>query len=165
MDSFQKTVLGISAFLLIFVLILVGYMMSVTNTDKVFPPVQQPCPDGWASDPSGNCYFIGKNGGTAFLPGGVINTATAANIASEYPTLYSAKNMNGLITINSGTYPSGIPSNPPLDNSVMNTIMFNKNDPKWITNGGQSICAQQKFANQYNIYWDGVSNTNQCSTE
>jgi di/tricarboxylate transporter len=163
MDSFQKTVLGISAFLLIFILILVGYMMSITNTDKVFPPVQQPCPDGWASDTSGNCYFIGKNAGTGFTKFGTINTATAANIASEFP-LYSAKNTNGKLTI-TGTYPSGIPSNPPLDNSVTNTVMFNTNDPKWTTNGGQGICSQQKFANQYSIYWDGVSNTNQCASE
>jgi len=163
MDSFQKIVLGISVFLLILILIGVGIMMSMQTSVKVFPPIQQPCPDGWNSDSSGNCYFVGKNGGKAILPNGKINTSTGSKITSQYP-LYTAKNDNGTITFASGDYAFGIPSNPPLSNSITNTVIFNTNDPAWSSQGGTNVCAQQKFANQYSIYWDGISNTNQCSS-
>jgi ABC-type transport system involved in multi-copper enzyme maturation permease subunit len=164
MDSFQKIVLGISLFLLILVLIAVGLMMSLQTSVNVFPPIQQPCPDGWNSDSSGNCYFLGKNGGTAILPNGTINQNTGSKVTSQYP-LYPATNNNGIITFDSGNYSFGIPSHPPLDNSITNTVIFNKNDPYWTSQGGTNICAQQKFANQYNIYWDGISNTNQCTSK
>jgi hypothetical protein len=164
MDSFQKIVLGISVFLLILILIGVGLMMSMQNSNKVFPPIQQPCPDGWNSDSSGNCYFVGKNGGSAILSNGTINSSTGSKVVSQYP-LYPATNKNGMISFASGNYSFGIPSNPPLNNSITNTVIFNTNDPAWTNQGGTNICAQQKFANQYSIYWDGISNTNQCTSK
>jgi hypothetical protein len=163
MDSFQKIVLGISVFLLILILIGVAIMMSMQNSKKVFPPIQQPCPDGWNSDSSGNCYFIGKNGGKAILPNGTINKSTGSQVTSQFP-LYPAKNKKGIIHFSSGDYPFGIPSDPPLKNSITDTVIFNTNDPAWASQGGTNICAQQKFANQYGIYWDGISNTNQCTS-
>ena len=161
MDSFQKIVLGISVFLLIFILIGVGLMMSMQTSVKVFPPIQQPCPDGWNSDSSGNCYFVGKNGGSAISSNGTIK---GHKLTSHYP-LYSATNNKGILTFDSGKYSFGIPSNPPLNHSITNTVVFNTNDPAWASQGGTNICAQQKFSNQYRIYWDGISNTNQCTSK
>jgi hypothetical protein len=163
MDSFQKIVLGISVVLLILVLVGVGMMMSMQTSVKVFPPTQQPCPDGWNSDSFGNCYFVGKNGGKAILPDGTINPSIANEITSRYP-LYTATNDKGKISFSSGKYPFEVPSEAPLDNSITNTVIFNTNDPAWSTQGGTNICSQQKFANHYRIYWDGISNTNQCSS-
>jgi hypothetical protein len=84
-------------------------------------------------------------------------------LTSQFP-LYQATNDNGIINFSSGNYSFGIPSNPPLKNSITNTVIFNTNDPAWAIQGGTNICAQQKFANQYGIYWDGISNTNQCTS-
>lgn len=163
MDSFQKTVLGISVFLLVVILVIITIMMLMTNSKAVFPPIQQSCPSGWNSDSSGNCYFVGKNGGKAILPNGTQNMDTGKLVNTEYP-IYFANNNNGVLSFNSGKYPSGIPSNPPINKSITNTVVFNPNDPAWTSKGGKAICAHQKFANNYNIYWDGVSNTNQCSS-
>jgi hypothetical protein len=162
MDAFQKIVLGISLFLLILILTGVGLLMSKQKSAQAFPPIQQPCPDGWNSDSSGNCYFVGKNGGSAILPNGTINPTTGSKVTSQYP-LYTAANNNGTIHFNNGKYKFGVSTNPPLENSVKNTVIFNTNDPAWTTQGGTNVCAKQKFANQYSIYWDGVMNTTQCS--
>jgi hypothetical protein len=162
MDMFQKIVLAIAVFLLILILIFFIIMMRMKKTNTVFPPIRQTCPDGWASDSSGNCYFVGKNGGTAISSNGTL-TNVGANVITQFP-LYTATNMNGTISFKTSNNPFGTLSNAPLDNSITNTVIFNSNDSAWSGKGGQPICAQQKFANQYNIYWDGVSNTNQCST-
>ena len=158
MDSFQKIVLGIAVFLLILVLIGVGMLMRMETSVLVFPPIRQPCPDGWNSDANGNCYFVGKNGGKAIMPDGTI----ATNISQQYP-LYEATYSDGTLSFSSGNYPYIIPSDPPLNDSITNTVIINTNDPMWTSQGGTNICAQQKFVNQYGIYWDGVSNSNQCS--
>lgn len=160
MDSFQQLVLGISIIILILVLIGVGMMMRMETSVLVYPPIIQPCPDGWNSDSSGNCYFVGKNGGKAILPNGTMNNSVA--ISQQYP-LYQATYENGQLDFSSGNYSFGVSSNPPLNESITNTVVFNTNDPAWAYQGGTNLCAQQKFANQYSIYWDGVSNTNQCS--
>ena len=162
MDTFQKIVLGISVFLLILILIIFVIMVRYNKTSYVFPPIQQDCPEGWAADSSGNCYFKGKNGGSLVLPDGNL-TDTGNKVASQFP-IYPATNNNGNITFNSNANPFGTISTAPLDASVSKTIIFNSKDSAWSSNGGQSICGKQKFANQYSIYWDGVSNTNQCST-
>lgn len=164
MDTFQKIILGISVFLLILILIAVALMMKLPTSTKVFPPVQQPCPDGWNSDSSGNCYFVGKNGGSAITAEGRFEKDVEKRILSDYP-LHRAVNDNGNITVMDGDYPFGLSSNPPIKNSVKNTVVFNTKDPFWASQGGQTICAQKKFANHFNIYWDGVSNTNQCTND
>jgi hypothetical protein len=163
MDSFQKIVLGISVFLLLFILIGMAYLMRKGVSNKVFPPVQQPCPDGWNTDSSGNCYFVGKNGGTAIMKNGKINPTTGSQAVNHYP-LYLATNNNGKLTFTSGDFPFGNVSNAPLNNSITNTVVLNTNDSSWAAQGGTNVCAQQKFANQFSIYWDGISNTNQCSS-
>jgi len=162
MDSFQKIVLGISVFLLILILVIFVIMVRYNKTSHVFPPIQQECPEGWEADSSGNCYFKGKNGGSLVLPDGSL-TATGNNVASEFP-MYSATNSNGVITFKSIANPFGNIVSAPLPDSVKNTVIFNSKDSAWSSSGGQAICMQQKFANQYSIYWDGVSNTNRCST-
>ena len=164
MDTFQKIILGISVFLLIFILIAVAMMMKLPTSTKVYPPIQQPCPDGWNSDSSGNCYFVGKNGGTAILKDGTYDEDVKKTIESDYP-LYRANNDNGNITFASGDYPYGLSQPPPIKNSVKKTVIFNIKDPYWASQGGQTICAQKKFANHFNIYWDGISNTNQCTAD
>ena len=161
MDTFQKIVLGISVFLLILILIIFVIMLRYNKTSYVFPPIQQDCPERWAADSSGNCYFKGKNGGSLVLPDGKLTVRR--NDKSANP-IYPATNLNGNITFESNANPFGTITSAPLDDSVSNTVIFNSKDSAWSSNGGQSICGKQKFANQYSIYWDGVSNTNQCST-
>jgi hypothetical protein len=165
MDNFQKIVLGISLFLLVFILIGVGVLLSATTNNQIFPPVQHPCPDGWNTDSLGNCYYVGKNGGTAITQNGV-NASIITDPKKGIPVndifpLYNAT-FRGNTVATSGDIT--FPQSPPIPEGMTSTVVFSSKDPKWITNGGQAICSQQKFANQYNIYWDGVSNTNQCTS-
>ena len=163
MDAFQKIVLGISVFVLIVILIGFYYALNARSSSAMFPPVQQPCPDGWVMDSSGNCFFVGKNGGNAIQPNGIIKPSLVKDMTKMYP-IYQATNNNGVITFGSGVkYPFDTPSNPPIDNSITNTVIFNINDSAWANQGGSIICTKRNFSNQYGIYWDGVTNTNQCT--
>jgi len=42
-----------------------------------------------------------------------------------------------------------------------NSSTINFNDPGWSANGS-STCNKQKWANQYQVVWDGISNYNSC---
>jgi len=72
---------------------------------------------------------------------------------------------------NSNTFNSTFVQNTPGLNPVGSTgnpagaVMVKFSDPKWSAapySGMTSICAQKKWASQYGINWDGVSNYNSC---
>lgn len=71
MNSFQKTILGISCIVLILSLVIVGYTLSKSLHKDAFPPIISSCPDYW--DVSNNvgssygptCVSIGINQGNA----------------------------------------------------------------------------------------------------
>lgn len=135
MDLFQKIVLAIATFLLILILVGMFFLMRTQTSTAVFPPAVHPCPDGWQSDGGENCYYVGKNGGTA-----TPDTLSGSG--------YFAVKTDGTYTDSNGIQQP--------------SIHFSNSDPNWTANGGQAICGKKQFVNQYGIYWDGVSNTNQC---
>lgn len=70
MNSFQKTILGISCIVLILSLVIVGYTLSKSLHKDAFPPIISSCPDYW--DVSNNvgssdytCVNKGINKGNA----------------------------------------------------------------------------------------------------
>ena len=86
---------------------------------------------------------------------------------SECPDYWTVYNNNCLVpqqgTRNyGGINPSSLNSVPGY-NSADNTIDFNHNG--WTTQGGSAICNKRRFANSFNIMWDGVSNYNGCQAK
>lgn len=63
MDYFYTVVIVIAVVLLILCLIAVGIALQNQGKNEVFPKYQNPCPDGWAVDPSG-CTLNSINEGT-----------------------------------------------------------------------------------------------------
>jgi len=176
MEIFHWIVIGIALFFLIVILILVGIMMRNNLNNKiVFPPVQETCPNLWINDGSGNCYYVGKNGGSGFDLS-ANQTLYYKGDAKNFPVYINNQTDNG----NRGTDKSGLGWYDYYNNSSiaktpsfigvspasitynMNYAVISPNDPTWATNGSTALCKQKKFANNNNIYWDGVSNTNQC---
>lgn len=133
MDRFYIIVLSIAVVLLILILTIIGLMMKSTSTNTaVFPPIVNTCPDYWT---------IGLDASSCAIP----TDSTQKNVGSIYDS------NNKLLLISANTY--GL-------NQTNKDIIFS--DPGWVKGGASAICAQQKWANQYNIMWDGVTNYNGC---
>ena len=135
MDIFYIIVLSIAAVLLILNLTYVGIIMNKASISKGnFPPLKSTCPDYWTVSTS-----TLKNG-----------TKTAVcKIPTSGPNVPSTTGANNYTTGN----------NTPGYISADKTINFS--DDSWSAKGS-SLCTQSFWANQYNIAWDGVSNTNSC---
>jgi hypothetical protein len=134
MDKFYIIVLTIAAVLLILILTYVGLLMRAANTSTIgFPPVIATCPDYWAS---------GIDPSSCSIP-----TQGSKNAGS----IYDIHNNNALLlnTTNTPGYGAG-----------NKDVVFSA--PGWSSGGSNPICAQKKWANQYGILWDGISNYNGC---
>lgn len=189
METFHWIVIGIALFFLIVILVLVGIMInSKQSKNNVFPPVQQSCPDLWMNDGSGNCFYVGQNGGSAFdlsanqtmyykgdrnFPVYINNQSYIDPADSEKTNKLCAKNNATGVYLktdisacgwsNSSSYINSLPfSTPSTISNNTNYAVFSPSDKAWSSNGAIALCEQKKFANNNNIYWDGVSNTNQC---
>ena len=59
--NFQKMVLSIASFLLLVMLVFIGYVISKGQSEKKFPPVVPKCPDYWtiSDDGKGCVYTLG----------------------------------------------------------------------------------------------------------
>lgn len=163
MEAFHWIVIGVALFFLIIILVLVGLMMRTSmSKNNIFPPVQQTCPDLWVNDGSGNCYYVGNNGGSGLT--GTTSTQNAYSGDASFP-IYVYNNGSGWTNSSNGDssappyVPSSLPS--PLTGSS-NYAVFKTSDTTWSNKGSVQLCQQKKFANNNNIYWDGVSNSNQC---
>jgi hypothetical protein len=114
------------------------------------------------NDGSGNCYYVGNNGGSG-LTGSITDTIKYTG-DSSFP-IYVYNNVTGWTNSknNRVVKPSYVPSvlPPPLTLSS-NYAVFRTSDTTWSDKGAVPLCQQKKFSNNNNIYWDGVSNTNQC---
>lgn len=68
----------------------------------------------------------------------------------------------GATDINSGVSPDDYKDRTITHglNASMNAIDFN--DEEWAKTGVSNTCALKKWANTYNIQWDGITNYNGC---
>jgi hypothetical protein len=138
MDYFYVIVLTILIVLLIIILSYYGVVIQQSvNKNRAYPPKPPAtCPDFWNIAADGSCN---------------IPKSDSKNIGSIY-------NNNSLILTNTlGTrgYTAGY-------SNVGNTGTVNFADPGWSSGGVNATCNQRKWANSFNIMWDGVSNYNGC---
>jgi hypothetical protein len=61
MGRFQKSVIIISGIVLVIMFIFIGYALSKSSTDGVWPPISSPCPDYWLNV-EGKCENTHKLG-------------------------------------------------------------------------------------------------------
>jgi hypothetical protein len=168
MEAFHWIVIGVALFFLILILVFVGLMMRTNmSNNNIFPPVQQTCPDLWVNDSSGNCYYVGNNGGSGLT--GTNSTPNKYSGDASFPIyVYNNVHDNGTSgwtnsSNQSTSAPSYVPSTLPSNlTGSSNYAVFKTSDTAWSNKGSIPLCQQKKFANNNNIYWDGVSNTNQC---
>lgn len=137
MEIFYITVIVVATVVLIILLTIIGIILSQKNNVQVFPPSKTTCPDYWTSSTN--------SGNTVVCSIGTINKG---KINSSNTNLTTDRNDNTKIFT-----PVVLSSDFKLDFS----------DPKWASSYGTTQqCALNKWANQNNINWDGISNYNGC---
>ena len=150
MEPFYLIVLGIAIIIFILVLTFIGLLMQTGKTNMVYPPISNTCPDYWNIDGS-NCVIP---------PGAASATAmtgtTAAIAVGDYNGVGNTGRFNNLSNLIQKL------NVPKSSGTVVGTTVFSPSDPAWTSGGLTALCAQNKWANQNNILWDGVSNYNSC---
>jgi hypothetical protein len=137
MDRFYIIVSSIALVFLILILIFFGLMSSSRN-QVVYPPISMQCPDGWRAYDASNCLIP---------PSGTRNTGN----------IWSGSQLSS--NFSNAKYTPGINVTDPKHPRI------NFSDAGWSTGvyaGLKPICAQQQWATQNGIFWDGVSNYNSC---
>jgi hypothetical protein len=143
MDSFYWAVLVIAVLALIAALTYVGILMTYyTGTSTTYPPVASSCPNLWSlSDNNPNAC--------------VIPSVSSPNIG----TIYTGTTLN-LSAPNESDPLVGSDKTPGLgQESGVNLIDFT--DAKWGSTSA-ATCAKKRWADQYGLFWDGVTNYNDC---
>jgi hypothetical protein len=134
MDKFYIIVLSIAAVLLILILTYVGLLMtSKSASTQNFPPTVASCPDYW--------------------PSGVDPSSCAIPVSGSKNTgsIYDINNNNAILLNGNNT---------PGYSATNKAVVFAHEG--WSAGGSNTTCAQKKWATQYGIQWDGISNFNGC---
>jgi hypothetical protein len=153
MELFYIIVTVIAIILLILILTIIGIAMRYQDKNTVFPPVSNDCPDFWTIAADGKSCSIPSDG--------------KKNVGTLYNPL-AAPNDNRNIKIKSVTkddsYTYTFPTYTPATNgnvtAAASTINFK--DDTWSSQGQTAICAKKKWAVNWGITWDGVTNYNSC---
>jgi hypothetical protein len=165
MDPFFMYVSIGALVFLILILILVGVSMTQLQSQDLYPPTQNTCPDYW--DVSSNPAYCGIPVNASMKNGG--NIAKTAN-GRNGQKVNDASNQNiGLCTSGTGFGCKPTPSYLELG-AAPSTLNQNyqyaklNNNANWSTlyPGISERCAKKSWANAMNITWDGVTNYNGC---
>lgn len=139
--SFYSIVAIVATVFLILLLTMVGIALSQAK-EQNFPPSKNTCPDYWIASPDNTdptktvCKISDLNMGVIKkdTDGSYMMSAVATDANKAYTPGYV---------------------------SAARTVDFS--DPKWTSAFSASgQCALKKWANKYDISWDGVSNFNNC---
>ena len=145
MESFYWTVLVIAVLALIAALSYVGILMAYyTGSSTTYPPVASSCPDLWRlSDTNTNACVIPSN--------------TSSNVGTIYIRENSVDRLN-LSAPGTGDAVVGSDKTPGLDST---NALIDFTDARW-GSSSNATCAKKRWADQYGLVWDGVTNYNGC---
>ena len=138
MELFYIIIPVIAIIFIIILLTIVGIAMRYQDKATVFPPAANDCPDFWtvASD-NNSCAIPAKD---------------KKNVGSIYS--------DNDIQLKSSPTNTAFPIYTPGTTGTPSTINFK--DDAWSSQGLTTVCAKKKWANNWGISWDGITNYNSC---
>jgi hypothetical protein len=139
----------IPVFAIIFIIILltiVGVAMRYQDKGTVFPPVANDCPDFWT---------VASDGTSCAIP-----AKDKKNVGSMYKPPTDAPNDDSIKLKSSSSANNAFPIYTPGTTDTPSTINFK--DETWNAQGLTTVCAKKKWANNWGINWDGITNYNSC---
>ena len=151
MELFYIIVTVIAIILLILILTIIGIAMRYQDKNTVFPPVANDCPDFWTIASDGKSCSIPSDG--------------KKNVGKMYDPDTNSTNRNIKLkpvtkdNTNTYTFPTYTPGTNGITTAA-STINFT--DDAWSSQGQTAICAKKKWAINWGITWDGVTNYNSC---
>lgn len=169
MDYLYIVVLSLSLIMLIVFLIVFGAMLYTKQEVNPFPPVPNTCPDFWP-EINGSCLYLPKgvdtydDFSTDTKVSELINSLTPAKkekLAFINDTKFFSGGGRNYGSLKEFTALLESRDNHPIDSDhyiwELDTdtlgLRFNEN---------ATLCDKRKWANNYGIKWDGVSNYNHC---
>lgn len=185
MDYLYIVVLSLSLIMLIVFLIVFGAMLYTKQEVNPFPPVPNTCPDFWP-EINGSCLYL-PEGSDAVDAVDAYETYLKDATDSDNNKIYSAllDNNNNLTSDNkeklafikdTKMFSSGGKNNGSLGDFM--TLLESQDSDRidsshyvWELdtdnlgirfNENATLCDKRKWANNYGIKWDGVSNYNHC---
>jgi hypothetical protein len=165
MEDFYFYTVAIALVILIIMLAMIGITLSYGNETKVYPPIENDCPDYWVQATNTDNINGQTRTGDSTVPTDYCKypAITGTNKGSVDGNLYIAGSMsNNWADISNSIGGIG-------GNLVSGTcyIQMKGNDPKWgnLYPGMTVRCAKQKWALDRGIVWDGVTNYNGCTVD
>lgn len=134
MDPFYKTVVIVAIVMLILALIGLGVLMQEQDTKTEYPPQQSACPDHWSYTGVNQCKINTDSDSKELNVGNLDTTVTPGNTKALNET----------------------------EEQYMSSFKNDSGEKKVTFQPSLLVCDKKKWANKYNIVWDGVSNYNQC---
>jgi len=155
MDAFQKIVLVVATIILITLLVIVGILLNRDNKNKNFPPNALVCPDYWKEVEENVCqpdYIKNTNIGDWNKHSSKDHTDNPNPIAES-----------GKVYFGTDSTPSNATK---YDDDTYSVFERKENESNIykdnITLTGTETCKKKKWANHWNIKWDGITNYNSC---
>ena len=142
MDAFQKIVLVVATIILITLLVIVGILLNRDNKNKNFPPNALVCPDYWKEVGENECE-----------PDFIKNT-NIGDWNKNNPPETNAINDSGKVYFGTDSTSSSA--------TKYDDENYTNNEKSNITLTGTETCKKKKWANHWNIKWDGITNYNSC---
>jgi hypothetical protein len=146
MELYYTIVTVIAIIFLILILTIIGVAMRYQDKNTVFPPVANDCPDFWT---------IASDGKSCAIP-----VKEKKNVGSLYQGDSIKIKPVTKDDTNTYTFPTYTPATNGNLTSAASTINFA--DDAWSSQGQTAICAKKKWAVNWGISWDGVTNYNSC---
>ena len=163
-DPFYMYVIMGALVILIIVLVALGVMMSELQSNTLFPPTQNACPDYWDLSSNGKCVFPHSSNSDRNQGAGVIKTSNAKNSSVHAIDITSpgfAKWGKELyVTDGTTTYTGSGPQESYIYMSLSDASGVDGMSKLYP--GLSTRCAQKRWAMNNNIVWDGVTNFNGC---
>lgn len=160
MEDFYFYTIVIALIILIVMLTMIGIILSYGNETKVYPPIQNDCPDYWIQATNAD-IIVGNT-----RPG----QSTTASDYCKFPTGGTNKGSDTYNITDTSNWPdisNSIGGNVVVGNVAVGPtyyVQMKGNDSKWgnLYPGLTVRCAKQKWALDRGIVWDGVTNYNGC---
>lgn len=146
--NFYTIVVVVAASILILCLIGMGIIMNSANKSAPFPPGKGPCPDGWVV--SGNTCLIPNASDEKDSAGNpiVLNIGKLKDDSAQRTFFQDPKNTPGITVSKLGLL------------SGESSVDFSNSG--WSNGVLSTTCNQAKWARDYGISWDGITNYNGC---
>jgi hypothetical protein len=156
MEDFYFYTIVIALIILIGMLTMIGIILSYGNETKVYPPVQNDCPDYWIQATNADVIVGNTRTGQSTIAGDYCKFPSNNGTNRGSDDITTAANWVDVSNSIGGNFVSGT-----------YYVQMKGNDSKWgnLYPGMTVRCAKQKWALDRGIVWDGVTNYNGCTVK